>query len=433
MTAVNVLDVTRGHESTAANTFSLVDDPPVVVRAEGATLFDAAGREYVDLVCGSAVSNYGHGVLWQREAIEAVLQSGYLHTGTRLPSPFRADFYACLSEILPRTLTHFQLANSGSEAVEAALKVAQYATGRSGVISFFGGYHGRTMGALATTASAKARRGFDARPFNVHFFPYPYTARSPFPSAPGEELGSACLEFLRRALENPASGVVGVSALIVEAVQGVSGVVVPPKGFIKGLRDICTEFGILMIVDEIWNGFGRTGQWFAFERDDVVPDLVAFGKAASASLPLSGVAGSVDLLGQWPPGSHTSTFQGNPLSCAVAAENIRQAKKLNLIERCREWVEPALRDIGEAASDVRGVGEFRVAGAQLGIELQTDSGAPDKERVAAVQRAALRAGALVYGGGWYSNVLMLVPPLTISAGEMSRAKEAVMRALEETA
>ncbi|OFW24330.1 MAG: hypothetical protein A3H27_10805 [Acidobacteria bacterium RIFCSPLOWO2_02_FULL_59_13] len=423
--------ITRAIESTAVNTFSLVDEPPVVVRAEGATLWDEGGRAYIDMVCGSGVSNFGHGVAWQREAVERVLRTGYLHTGTRLPSPFRADFYSELVDILPAALDTVHLLNSGAEAMETALKAAQYATGRSGVISFYGAYHGRTTGALAVTASKRAHQGFDGRPFDVQFFPYPYASRPPLLCANPQSLGEACLHLLREALRNPVSGM-RAGSLVVEAVQGVSGVVIPPSGFVTGLRELCNEFGLVMIVDEIWNGFGRCGQWFAFARDGVVPDLVTFGKAASASFPLGGVAGRNALLTKWKPGAHTSTFQGNPVACAVAAENIRQCRARRLLDRCRDWVEPALRSLAQRALAIRGVAEFRVIGAQLGLELNTPDGLPDKDRLRAVQLAALRRGVLVYGGGWYSNVLMLVPPLTITSAEFEQAQRGVLEALEET-
>ena len=423
--------ITRARESTAVNTFSLVPEPPVVESAAGATLRDKAGREYIDMVCGSAVSNFGHGVAWQKEAVERVLQTGYLHTGTRLPSAFRAEFYSELAGILPAELDTFHLLNSGAESVETALKAAQYVTGRSGVVSFYGGYHGRTAGALAVTASKRARQGFDARPFDVQFFPYPYATRPPLPCASAESLGEACLYLLREAMRNPVSGV-RAGCLIVEAVQGVSGVVIPPAGFLRGIREICDEFDLLMIVDEIWNGFGRCGQWFAFERDGIVPDLVTFGKAASASFPLGGVAGRRALLAKWAPGAHTSTFQGNPVACAVAAENIRQCKARLLLDHCRNWVEPALRNLGERAAAIRGITEFRVIGAQLGLELTTTEGLPDTARLRAVQLAALQRGVLVYGGGWYGNVLILLPPLTITPDEFERATRGVLDALVDT-
>ena len=429
MDETEVLAFTKLAESTAVNTFGLCQEPPVFCRGEGASLFDASGRQYIDLVCGSAVTSFGYGAPWQIEAIKQASSTGVLHTGTRLPSPFRAEFYELLGKLMPAQLSAVHLSNSGAEAMETAVKAAQLSTGRSSVISFYGAYHGRTAGALALTASRRAHEGFDVRPFNVHFFPYPHPDCPPLPARDPAELAEACLELLDRALSNPASGI-RAGALVVEAVQGVSGVVVPPVGFIKGLRDICDRHGLLMIVDEVWNGFGRCGTWFAFQRDGVVPDLVTFGKAASASLPLAGVIGRPELLKKWRPGAHTSTFQGNPIACAVASANIRYASTNDLNGRVVNTVEPWLTRIADRAKRHAFVGATRVAGAQAGIDIVDAAGRPDGERLKAIQHAGLQRGVLLYGGGWTGNSLMLVPPLTISELEMRRAEEAIAATLE---
>ncbi len=426
--ARDTLATTRAIESTAVNTFGLSDEPPVFARGEGALLFDERGARWIDLVCGSSVTNLGHGNARIADAIRSILDTGILHTGTRLPSPPRAALYEALVELAPDGLDVVHLANSGSEAIEIALKAAQHATGRSEVVAFFGAYHGRTRGALSVTASARARAAF--RPFDtaVHFMPYPYGLRPPIPGHSQHTIGDACLAYLDDALSNPFSGI-APSALIVEAVQGVAGVVIPPLGFLKGLRRICDQHGIVMILDEIWNGFGRSGLWFAFERDEVTPDLVVFGKALSGSLPLSGVVGRPELLKKWAPGTHTSTFQGNPLACAAAVASIDDIKSRRLLERTRDQIEPALIEFGARIEPIGGVAETRCLGAQAGIELITHDGAPDQSRVRAVQARCLRDGVLVYGGGWHSNVLMLVPPLVITAEELAEGLGTVECAL----
>jgi 4-aminobutyrate aminotransferase-like enzyme len=431
MDETEVLAFTRLAESTAVNTFGLSQEPPVFTRGEGASLFDSSGRHYIDLVCGSAVTSYGYGAPWQIEAINQASATGVLHTGTRLPSPFRAEFYELLAALMPEPLSAVHLSNSGAEAMETAVKAAQLATGKSAVVSFYGAYHGRTAGALALTASRRAHEGFDVRPFNVHFFPYPNPDCPPLPARDPAELSTACLEVLDRALSNPVSGI-RAGALVVEAVQGVSGVVVPPVGFIKGLREICDRHGLIMIVDEVWNGFGRCGTWFAFQRDGVVPDLVTFGKAASASLPLAGVVGRPELLKKWRPGAHTSTFQGNPIACAVASANIRYARRTDLNGRVLSTVEPWLKTIADSARRHAFVGATRVVGAQAGIDIVDFAGRPDGERLKAMQHRGIERGVLLYGGGWYGNTLMLVPPLTISNQEMRRAEEAIAETLETT-
>ena len=425
----NIIDLTRSYETTAANTFRQMAKPPVFVKGSGASLWTDDGQRYIDLVCGSAVTALGHGDSVQTDAIKAQLETGVLHTGTRLPAPRRAELYGELARIFPDKIAAFQLANAGSEAVEVALKSAQYATGRRSVIAFYGGYHGRTMGALSVTATKRVREPFLPLDANVHFFPYPYPYRPPLPGSNRATIGEHCLEYLRNALINPVSGLDRPSAMIVEAIQGVAGVVVPPPGFLTGLREICQEFDILMIVDEIWNGFGRTGKWFGFDHDGIVPDLVTIGKAFSGSLPLSGVAGRSDILQRWPGGMHTSTFQGNPLACAAAVASIRRIRDDKLLSHAGEFIGPTLVRYLSPLQDLPHVGEVRVIGAIAGIELVDDDGQPAPELVNKAQNFCLDHGVLVYAGGWYDNVLMLVVPLVIDDDEMDQALSSVVQAI----
>ena len=402
------LEVTRRHESRAANTFRITAEPPVPVSGEGAWLVDARGRRFLDLACGSATTALGHGHPAHREAIERALASGILHTGTRLPSPFRARLYERLAAILPPHLDCFQLGNSGAEAVEAALKLAQYATGRKRILSFEGGYHGRTLGALSITHGARIRTPFATLDGLVDFLPWP--AR-PADSDACLAAFEARIAALRQDLP---------AALVIEPVQGVSGVHEAPAAFLRALQARCRELGILFIVDEIWSGFGRTGRWFSFQRAGLEPDLVTLGKALSGGLPLSALAGPADLLRRWPPGMHTSTFQGNPLACAMAVANIDTIRDEGLIERVAACIEPALRRL-EAIPGVR------VIGAQAAIPVAAASAPSPAERVVAIQLACLAEGLLVYAGGREGESILLVPPLVIRSSDLAQAVERVRR------
>ncbi len=279
------LALTQRHETSASNTFRLVDDPPVFIRGEGAFLYTADGEAFLDLVCGSATSSLGHDHPAHRAALLAAIHTGILHTGTRLPSPFRAGLYERLAAILPKQLDTFLLANSGAEAVEAAIKAAQFATGSKALIAFAGGYHGRTLGALSVTDGQRITRPFSR---------LPEVTRIHFPLSANET--EAALTELEAALTTQP-----VAAVIVEAVQAVSGLREAPQGFLLSVHALCRRHGALLIIDEIWNGLGRCGTMFGFERHNIVPDLVTFGKGLSASLPLSGVAGSGAVLKAWPP------------------------------------------------------------------------------------------------------------------------------------
>ncbi len=386
---MDALSLTRRIESTAVNTFRLTPTPPLFVRGEGPFLYTEEGERYVDLVCGSATTVLGHGHPAQTQAISDALASGILHTGTRLPSPCRAALYRRLLEILPPHLDAVHLANSGAEAIETCLKAAIFATGRRRFIAFEGGYHGRTLGALALTHSGKLRAPFEPwdRPW-VDFAPYASTdAEAP-----------AALAALDAILASSGP----CAAVVIEAVQGVSGVRGPSATFLQGVAARAARHGALLIVDEIWSGLGRSGRWFAFEHADLRPDLVALGKGLSASLPLSAAVGRGDLLRRWPPGSHTSTFQGNPLACAAAEATLRTLRDERLVERGASEIEPWMRT---AFGHLEGV---RVVGAQMAIDLGS------RERCMEVQRRALEdERILVYGGGISGEALMILPPLNI--------------------
>ena len=416
-----ILDITRQRESSAANTFRTTDSPPVFTSGQGAWLATTTGERYLDLVCGSATSNLGHGHPAHRAAVVRALDTGIIHTGTRLPSAFRVELYERLASILPARLACFQLVNSGAEAVEAAIKVAQYVTGRQRLLSFAGGYHGRTLGALSVTHGARIREPFSTLDRIVDFLPYPCTAGSTGSSHDTQ----ACLAALDARLAELADAGDPPAALIVEAVQGVGGVIAPPPAFLAGLQLRCRAHGVLLVADEIWSGFGRCGEWFSFQRSGIEPDLVVMGKALSAGLPLSAVAGPSDILKAWPPGMHTSTFQGNPLSCAMAVATIDTIRTEGLLNRAKNTIEVLLRRRLAPLDELRTVREVRVVGAQAAIELVDEDGVPDADRVGRLQRRCLDERLLVYGGGRHGNALILVPPLVIDEADLGSALERI--------
>lgn len=417
-----ILGITRLRESSAANTFRTTDTPPVFTSGQGAWLVTTTGERYLDLVCGSATSNLGHGHPAHRAALVRALDTGIIHTGTRLPSPFRVELYERLASILPPRLACIQLANSGAEAVEAAIKAAQYVTGRRRLLSFAGGYHGRTLGALSITHGPEIRAPFSTLDGVVDFLPYPCAADSTGASQDTR----ACLTALDARLEERAEADDLPAALIVEAVQGVGGVIAPPPAFLAGLQLRCRAHGVLLIADEIWSGFGRCGEWFSFQRSGIEPDLVVMGKALSGGLPLSAVAGPSGILKAWPPGMHTSTFQGNPLSCAMAVATIDTIRSEGLLNRVKNTIEALLRRRLAPLDELRTVREVRVVGAQAAIEFVDEEGAPDADRVGRLQRRCLDERLLVYGGGRHGNALILVPPLVIDEADLRTALDRIV-------
>ena len=386
------------------------DDPLVVAEAHGATLVDPDGNEFVDLAASFAAANVGHS---HPAVVDAIRDqaSRMGHVSSAFASEPRVAFEEALLEIAPSGLDRVLLGISGADANDTAVRLARSYTGRREVIAFSGGYFGRSSGVIGLNGKA-AQRVRVARDAEAHFLPYPYAYRWPI-GAP-EEAGEQALALVRHALEDPASGVGPVAAIVVEPVQGNGGVVVPPDGFLPGLRELCDRHGVVLVFDEIQAGFGRTGRLWAAEHWGVVPDLMTVGKGIGGGMALSAVIGGRDLMGHWPPGTHTSTFMGNAINLAAGRAAIDVMRRDRLWERS-ERIGAALH---ESLADLAGspvVGEVRGLGLFIGIELVTDdaSRAPDPARTSAIRRAAFERGVLVGIAGHTDSVLKICPPLTI--------------------
>ena len=300
-------------------------------------------------------------------------------------------------------------------------------TGRTRLASFEGGYHGRTLGALSVTHGERIRKPFSVMEGNVDFLPYPYLDDPKGQGQSAEDcLGALSdrLNELRRDGDLPA-------ALLFEPIQGVGGVVVPPEEFTKGVRDLTREFGVLLICDEIWSGFGRTGRWFSFEHAGISPDIVTMGKALSGGLPLSAAAAGEHILKAWPPGMHTSTFQGNPVACNMACATIRTIGEDALLDHISSVIEPAFRQALEPLTHFERVHAVRVNGAQAAVELLGENGRPDPDAVMRLQKAALDQHIMIYAGGWHGNAVMFVPPINIGAQVLADGLEAVAQLIEQ--
>lgn len=366
--------------------------PLALVRGEGVHVWDADGQQYIDATSGQGVALLGHS---HPNIVQAVSeQAGTLIT---CPEIFyndrRADLYDELGQILPSELDRFFLCNSGAEANEGALKVARLLTGRSGIIATMRGFHGRTMGALSLTWNKKYREAFDGWTADVTHIPYNN------------------LEAARKALTDE------VGALVVEAIQGEGGVNLGDVDYLRGLRDLCTERGVLLIMDEIQVGLGRTGRWFGFQHADIVPDVVTLGKGLAGGVPMGAVVWRGEL-GTLPAGSHGSTFGGNPLASAAAVASVRTLRDNNLhdhaaalgawaVEEITSWEHAAIRQV-------------RGRGLILGMEL--------KGRVTPVLQALQERGVLALPAG--PNVLRLLPPLIITRDQLAEVLQTVHDTLD---
>jgi 4-aminobutyrate aminotransferase / (S)-3-amino-2-methylpropionate transaminase / 5-aminovalerate transaminase len=416
------------------NVTYLSDDFPVFWEAAaGANVRDVDGNVYVDLTAAFAVAGAGHG---HPRIVEAVRrQAGVLlhGMGDVHPPAIKAELLKALAEVAPGNLRRTVLANSGSEAVEAALKTAAVATGRPRVLAFHGAYHGLTYGALAVSGREDFRAPFAAQ-LGRHavFAPYPYVYRSPFGGDP-ESVCATTLRYVEHLLDTPGTASEGIGAILVEPVQGRGGDVIPPDGFLPGLRRICDERGLLLILDEIYTGFGRTGRWFACEHTGVVPDLMVVGKALTGGLPFAACIGTDAVMERWPVSAgeaiHTSTFLGNPVGCAAALAAIGVLRDERLVERSAAIGARMLARLRTALASHPRVGEVRGLGTMIGVELVRDrqTREPAPELAGRVVVEALRRGVLVLGGGIHGNVLSLSPPFVIT----DEQSDAALGALEE--
>ena len=398
----------------------------VVESAEGAHLHTADGRDVLDFGSGIAVVNLGHRHPAVTAAVHAQLDRVW-HASVTALSPPAITAAEALVRVAPDGLDQAFLCNSGAEAVEAALKLARRATGRSDVLAFRGAFHGRTYGALTLTASkAKYRAGMGPMLPGVHHLAYPYCLRECPPDGQGR-----CAVAEGDEIERLLATVVApqdVAAIVVEPVLGEGGYVVPPAVFLPALRRICDAYGMLLIVDEVQSGFARTGRMFAVEHSGVRPDIMCVAKAMGNGLPIGAMVARGEVMRAWQPGEHGSTFGGNAVACAAAVAVVETMERertweraatlgAKVMKRVRSW-----QDRFPSLADVRGLGLM------IGLEFLHPDRSPDAEVVEAVRAAALRRDLLLLACGTDENVIRLVPPLTIPEDEL----EAGLRRIEES-
>ena len=393
-------------EVECRNTTFLCEDWPIFwERAEGTNVWDVDGNRFLDMTSGFGVAGLGYG--FTRDALREQSSSLVHAMGDVHPARVKVELCEALSEITFGKWTGEKgkclFGNSGFEAVEAALKTAVLATGRSGILSFEGGYHGLGYGALLGQGIGWFREPFEEQMAKV-------TRRLSFPRTAGE------LEEFSTKLRKLDGSAIG--AVLVEPIQGRGGIVVPPEGFLKILREWCDTVGAILIFDEIYTGFWRTGKMFACEWEGVVPDLICLGKALSGGFPISACVGRAEVMDAWPASGgealHTSTFLGNPMGCAMAIEAIRRYRE----PETEAMVETASRNLGEALAGLANlecVREIRGRGLMMGVE--TDSG----DRVLEAVKGLLRDGVIALPDGPDGDVLAITPPLSIQQHEIEFA------------
>jgi 4-aminobutyrate aminotransferase len=401
--------------------------PLVIDRGTGATVTDVDGNVFLDCAAGIAVVSTGHA---HPDVVKAITDQAqrYIHmSGTDFyyePQVRVAEEMAAIAPMSGDIRSFF--GNSGTEAIEAAIKMARYHTGRQNLIAFYGGFHGRTMGALALTASKSVqRRGFGPVMPGVVHAPYANCYRCPMGLQP-ETCAAECLSFIEDEILLHLISPDDVAGVVVEPIQGEGGYVVPPDQFLQRLREITSKHGILLIAEEVQSGMGRTGKMFGIEHSGVEPDIVAIAKGIASGMPL-GICSSRAEVMAWPPGAHASTFGGNPVCCAAALATIALLRG-RLTANAAEVGGFLLAGLRNLAAKHPLIGDVRGKGLMIGIELVRDR--QTKER-ATTERdqlviAAFRRGLLTLGAG--ANALRLSPPLVISRSEA----EIALRILDES-
>jgi 4-aminobutyrate aminotransferase len=385
--------------------------PLVVRRGRGCVVEDLDGNRFLDFNAGIAVVAAGHAHPEVNAAIHAQVDDVLHYCSSDFYLPVYADVCERLAALAPMPDARVFLSNSGTEAVEAALKLARHNTGRPNVIAFLGAFHGRSLGSLSLTASkSRQRSGFGIlAPGSFHApFADPYGGAAPNGA-----------EYIEEVLFAKLTAPSDVAAIFVEPIQGEGGYVVPPPGWLADLRALCDEHGILLVADEVQSGVGRTGRTWAIEHEGVVPDVMCVGKGLASGMPLAGIVARSDVM-DWEPGGHGSTFGGNPVACAAALAT------LDLVERELAANAAAVGEhlsgaLAELAARQPLVDQVRGRGLMIGIDL------PDHDHAAELERACFERGLLVLTCGERS--IRLAPPLVVTPGQADTAVSIMDEAL----
>jgi len=417
-------------DSRRVSTSYTRDYPFVMAKGEGAVVEDVDGNVFLDCAAGIAVTSTGHS---HPDVVKAIVDQAhkYLHmSGTDFfyePQVLLAEEMAAIVPIEGEVRSFF--GNSGTEANEAALKLAKYHTKRMNIIAFLGSFHGRTLGSLAATSSKFIqRRGFGPMMPGVFHAPYANCYRCPVGLKP-ESCQAECLGFVEEQILVHLVSPDEVAGVLVEPIQGEGGYVVPAPVFHQRLRDLTTKHGMMLIMDEVQSGMGRTGRMFAAEHFGVKADIVTIAKGVASGLPLSVTAARADVM-NWPPGAHASTFGGNPLSCVAALETIK-VLRAGLIQNAETVGNHLLGRLVALKDKYPLIGDVRGKGLMVGVELVRDRQTKERattERDRIVQ-AMFKRGVLILGAG--RNALRFAPPLVINTAQIDSVLDVFEEALGE--
>lgn len=393
------------------------DYPFAMDHGKGSWLWDVDGNRFLDFMAGIAVNSTGHS---HPEVVKAIQEQAekFLHISSDFYHQGMIELGEKLDEISPMQEAAVTfMTNSGTEAIETALKLARYKTGRTNFIGFTGGFHGRTMGAVTMTASKSLyHRGFYPLMNGVMHAPFPNPYRSILERKHGEDYGETVVRYIDEQLFKQVVPAEEVAGILVEPIQGEGGYIVPPAGFFPALRALCDKYGILLIADEVQSGMGRTGKWWAIENFGVEPDIFTNAKGIASGVPLGACVARRSVM-TWERGSHGNTYGGNPLACAAALKTIELIER-EYMQNAAEVGQYALDALAEIAVRHPSIGEVRGIGMMIGVEFVADKTTKepaDKLRDAVVHNAFERGLLLL---GCAKSVIRIAPPLSMSKAEM---------------
>ncbi|WP_137288572.1 aspartate aminotransferase family protein [Natronorubrum halophilum] len=406
------------------------DDIPIAFEeGKGATVRDADGNTFIDLFAGIGVLNVGHSNPYVLEAVHEQADK-FVHT-VDFPTEARLEMIEKLNEIAPAGLRDQNKVvfggPTGSDAIEASIKLAKYNTGGDGLIAFRGAYHGATTGAMSVTSNKKFKGHYTPLLSDVVHAPYPYPFRQD--KTPQEAVDHA-LEEVRAIVEDPYGGLANPAGIIVEPIQGEGGIITPPDGFLRGLREIATDNDVVLVFDEIQSGLGRTGEWWASDWAGVTPDVMTSAKAlGGVGFPLSATMYHEDL-DTWGPGDHAGTYRGHVVGMRAGTRAIEYIQEHDLLEHARELGEYIRGRLRDAADETDRLAEIRGEGLFIGAEFVDETGAPDGDVVDAIQQYCFERGVLIWTAGRHGNVLRFLPPLVLTHDLAETALDIVVEAIE---
>ena len=395
--------------------------PLTIESGNGALIRDVDGRTYIDFAGGIGVLNAGH---CPKPVVDAITRQArqLLHAcfPVAMYEPY-VELCETLAKLFPHgKKTKVMLTNSGVEAVENAVKIARQATGRPGIICFNGGFHGRTLLGMSLTSKTGYKIG--CGPFAPEIY------RLPFPDYYKRSDGLSAKAFVKRELQafedalNTLAGPSQVAAVIIELVQGEGGFVVAPKDYVQGLHRICKKHGIVLIVDEVQTGFGRTGAWAAYSHYGIVPDISTWAKSLGSGLPIGAVMGRAEVMDKTTKGTLGGTYLGNPVACAAASATIDYMKKVRIAEKGKRVGKTVMKFFEKLKQECPAIGDVRGLGAMTAFELvkNSDPHQPDGELAKQLIEACAEKGLLIISAGVNGNVIRVLSPLTISETQLNR-------------